>query len=143
MMQYTYTVKCFIVVQSLSRLDIQSTTPGTAAHQAPLFFTISQSLLKVTSIESVILSNHLILCCPPFAFSLSEHQGLFSNELTLCIRWPKYCSFSFGNSPSIEYLGISFRINWFDLVVQGTLLSLLQHHNSNASILWCLAFFMD
>ena len=104
-------------------------------------FTISRSLLKFTSIESVMLSNHLSLpLSSPFAFNLSQHQGLF--QWPLCIKWPKYWSSSI--SPSNEYSGlISFRINWFDLLAaQGTLKSLLQHHSSKASILQCLAFFM-
>ena len=116
-----------------------------AAHQASLSFTVSQSLLKLMSTESVMVmpSNHLILC-HPLLLCLSQHQSLFqSSELALCIRWPKYWSFSFSISPSNEYSGlISSRIDWFDfLVVQGTL-SLLQDHSSKASILQHLAFFM-
>ena len=120
-------------------------TPWTAAHQASLFITNSWSLLKLMSIELVMSSNHLILCCPrlllPSIFSSSIR--VFSNESVLCIRWPKYWSFSFSISPSNEYSElISFRIGWFDhLAVQGTLKSLLQHHSSKASILWCSAFF--
>ena len=118
--------------------------PCTAAHQASLSFTISQSLLKFMSIELLILSNHLILYCPLCLLSsIFPTIRVFSNELAICIRWPKYWSFSFSISPSYEYSGlISFRINWFDLTVQGTLKSLLQHHNSKASILWHSAFFM-
>ena len=103
----------------------------------------SQSLLKLMSIESVMLSNHLILCHPllllPSIFN--DSIRVFCNELAVCIRWPKYYSFSI--SLSKEYSGlISFRIDWFDLfAVQGTLKSLLQHHSSKASILWCSAFF--
>ena len=96
-------------------------------------------------IESVMPSNHLILCSPLLLLpSVFTSIRVFSNESGLCIRWPKYWSFSFSNSPSIEYLGmISFRINWFDLLtVEGTLKSLLQHHSSKASILQCSAFFM-
>ena len=96
------------------------------------------------SIESVIPSNHLILCCPLFLLpSIFPSIRVFSNELALRIRWPKYWSFSFSISPSNEYSGlISFRMDWLDfLAVQGTLKSLLQHHSSKASILWCSAFF--
>ena len=116
-----------------------SATPWTAAHQASLSFTISWSLLKFMSIESVMLSNHLILCCP-FSFSLQSFPAprSFFSDSVLCIRWPKYWNFSFSISPSNEYSGLfSFRIDWFDvLVVQGTLKSLLQLHSSKASILW-------
>ena len=120
-------------------------TPWTAASQASLSFTISLSLLKLMSIESVMPSNHLILCrpllLPP---SIFPSIRVFSNESVLCIRWPKYWSFSFSISPSNEYSGlISFRIDWFDLLaVQGTLKSLLQYHSSKALILWRSAFFM-
>ena len=120
-----------------------SVNSWTAAHQAPLSHTISQSLLKVMSIESVISSNHLILCHPLLLIpSVFPSIPVFSNESVLWVRWPKYWSFSI--SPSNEYSGlISFRINWFDLLaVQGTLKSLLQHHYSKASILLCSAFFM-
>ena len=106
---------------------------------------ITLSLFKLMSIESVIPFNHLILCHPLLLLpSIFPRNRVFSNESGLCIRWPKYWSFSFSNSPSIEYLGmISFRINWFDLLtVEGTLKSLLQHHSSKASILQCSAFFM-
>ena len=119
-------------------------TPWTAAHQASLSFTISQSLLKLMSIESVIPSNHLILCHPLLLLpSIFPSIRVLSSELALCRRWPKYWSFSFRISPSNEYSGmISFRIDWFDLAAQGTLKSLLQHHSSKASILRCSAFFM-
>ena len=95
------------------------------------------------STESVMPSNHLILCCPLLLVCLSQHQG-FSNKLDLRIWWPKYWSFSIRISPSNEYSGlISFRMDWFDLLaVQGTLKSILQHHSSKASILWCSAFFI-
>ena len=119
-------------------------TLWTAAHQASLSFTISWSLLKLMSIESVTPSNHLILCRPLLLLpSIFPSIRVFSNESVLCIRWPKYWSFSFSISPSNEYLGLlSFRIYWFDLlVVQGTLKSLLQHHSSKASILWHSTFF--
>ena len=119
-------------------------TPWTAAHQASLSFTISQSLLKLMSIESVMPSKHFILCRPLFLLlpSILPIIRVFSNELALRIRWPKYWSFSM--SPSNEYSELtSFRINWFDLLaVQGTLKSLLQHHSLKASILQCSAFFM-
>ena len=98
-------------------------TPWTAAHQATLSFTISQSLLKFMSIELLMRSNHLILCCPLLLPSIFLSIRVFSNESALCIRWPKYWSFSFIISPSNGYSGlISFRINWFDLLAaQGTL----------------------
>ena len=114
-------------------------TPGFPAHHN------SRSLLKLTSIESVMPPDHLILCCPllllPSIFP--RMRGLF-NESFLHIRWPKYWSFSFSISPSSEYSGlISLRMDWLDLLaVQGTLKSLLQHHSSKASILWCSVFFI-
>ena len=131
-------------VQSLRHIQIFE-TPWSAAHQASLPITNSQSLLKLMSIESVMPSNHLILCrpllLPP---SIFPSIRVFSNESVLCIRWPKYRSFSFSISPSSEYSGLtSFKIDWFDLLaVQGTLESLLQHHNSKVSILQCSAFFI-
>ena len=134
----------FSSVQSLSHVQLFA-TPWNAAHQAYLSITNSQSLLKLMSIESVMPSNHLIFCCPlllpPSIFSSIR---VFSNESVLCIRWPKYWSFSFSISLSNEYSGlISFSIDWFDfLAVQGTLKSLLQHHSSKASILSCSAFFI-
>ena len=118
-------------------------TPWTEAHQASLSFTISWSLLKLMSIEKVMLSNHFILCCPLLLMpSIFPSIRVFSSESALHIRWPKYWSFSI--SPSNEYSGsISFRIEWFDLLaVQGTLKSLLQHHSLKASILQCSAFCM-
>ena len=118
-------------------------TLWTAARQASLSFIISWRVLKPMSIELVMPSNHLILCCPLLPPSVFVSIRVFSNESVLHIRWPKYWSFSFSISPSNEYSGlISFRIDWCDLAVQGTLKSLLQHHSSKASILWCLAFFM-
>ena len=117
--------------------------PWTAACQASLSVTKSQSLLRLTCIQLVMPSNHLILSSPSLpAFSLSQHQGLCSSESVLCIRWPKYWSFSFSIRPFSEYSGlISFRIDWFDLlVVQRTLKRLLQHHSSKASILQCSIF---
>ena len=119
--------------------------PWTSAHQASLSITNSWSLLKLLSIKSVMPSNHLILCCPLLLLpSIFPNIWVFSSESALHIRWPKYWSFSFSISPSNEYLTlISFRIDWFDLlVVQGTLKSLLQHHSSKSSILQCSAFFM-
>ena len=116
-----------IVVQSLSRVRLFATS-WTAAHQASRSFTISWSLLKLMSIESVMPSNHLILCCPLLLLpSIFPSNRVFSHESALCIKWPKYWSFSFSISPSNEYSGlISFRIDWFDLLaVQGTLKSLL------------------
>ena len=110
--------------------------------QASLCITNSQSLLKLISIELVMPPNHLILCCPLLLPSNFSSIRIFSNESVLCIRWPKYWSFSFIISPSNEYSGlISLRMDWFDLLaVQGTLKSLVQHHSSKASILWCSAF---
>ena len=120
-------------------------TPWTAACQASLSITNSQSLLKLVCIKSVMPSNHLILCCPLlFLPSIFPSIMVFCNESVLHIRWPKNWSFSFSISPSNEYSGlISFRIDWLDLLaVQGTLKSLLQPHSSKASILWFLACFM-
>ena len=119
-------------------------TPWTAAHHASLSFTISRSLLKLMSIESVMPSNHLLLCRPLLLPSVFPSIRVFSNELTLLLRWPKYWNFSFSISPSNEYSGlISLSIVWLDLLeVQGTLKSLLQHHSSKASILWLSAFFI-
>ena len=119
--------------------------PMTAAHQASLSITKSWSLPKPTSIESVMPSNHLILCRPLLLLpSIFPSIRVFSNELVLCIRWPKYWSFSFTISPSNEHPGlISLRMDWLDLLaVQGTLKSLLQHHSSKASILRHSAFFI-
>ena len=120
-------------------------TSWTASHQAFSSFTTSRSLPKLRSIESVIPSNHLILCCPLLLLpSIFPNIRVFSNESALHIRWPKYWSFSFSISPSNEYSGlISLRIDWFDLLaVQGTLKSLFQHHSPKASILWHSAFFI-
>ena len=120
-----------------------SGTPWTAVYQASLSITNSWSLLKLTSINSVMPSNHLIFCHPLLP-SIFPSIRVFSNESVLCIRWPKYWRFSFNISPSNEYSGlISFRINWLDLLaVQETLKSLLQHHSSEASILRHPAFFI-
>ena len=117
-------------------------TPGTAVHQGSLSFSISQNLLKLMSIESVMPSNYLILCHPLLLLpSVFPRIRVFSSESALCIRWPKYWSPSFSISPSNEYSGlISFRIDWFDLLaVQRTPKNLLQHHTSKASILWALS----
>ena len=121
-----------------------SATPWIAAHRASLSITNSRSSLKLTSIELVMPSSHLILCRPLLLLpTIPPSIRVFSNESALRIRWPKYWSFSFSISPSNEYPGlISFRMDWLDLLeVQGTLKSLLQHHSSKASILWCSAFF--
>ena len=120
-------------------------TPWTAARQTSLSFTISRSLFKLMSTESVMPSNHLILCCPLLLPpSIFPSIRVFSNELVLCIMWLYYWSFSFNISPFNEYSGlISFRVDWLDLLaVQGTLKSLLQHHSSKTSVFQCSAFFM-
>ena len=138
--QFIYT-NMYVSVQSLSRVWL-FLMPWTAAHQAPLSSAIFWSLLKFMSIELVMLSNHLILCHPLlFLSSIFPSIRIFPNE-HLCIRWPKYWSFSFNISPSDEYSGlVSFRIDWFDCpAVQGTFKSLLQSHNSKVWILWPLAF---
>ena len=125
-----------VVVRLLSCVWLFA-TPWTAPCQSTLSFTISWSLLKLMSIEWVMLPNHLILCCPLLLLpSISSSIRVFPNESALQIRWPKYWSFSFSISPSNEYSTlISFRIDWFDLlVIQGTLKGLLQHHNSKASM---------
>ena len=130
-------------VQSLSHVQF-FVTPWTAARQASLSITNTRSLLRLISIASVMPSNHLILCHPLLLLpSTLPSIRVFSNESVLCIQWPKYWSFSFSISPSKEYSGlISFRMDWFDLIiVQGTLKSLLQHHSSKASILQRSAFF--
>ena len=115
-----------------------------AAHQASLSITNSLSLLKLMSIELVMPSNHLILCRPLLLLSNFPSIRVFSNDSALHITWPKYWSFSFSISPSTEHPGlISFRMEWLDLLaVQGTLKSLLQHHSSKASVLWCSVFFI-
>ena len=124
-------------VQSLSPVQL-FVTPRTAAHQASLSFTISQSLVKLMSIESVMSSNHLILCCPLlFLPSIFPSIRVFSSDSALHIRWLKYWNFSFSISPPNKYSGlISFRRDWLNLLAdQGTLKSLLQHHSSKASVL--------
>ena len=127
----------FSSVQSLSRVRLFETT-WIVACQASLSITISQSLLKLMSIKSVMPSNHFILCRPLLLPPSIFPSIIFPNESALHIRWPKYWSFSFSISPSTEYSGlISFRMDWLDLLaVQGTLKSLLQHQNSKALILW-------
>ena len=156
---YTYLVQCLVSkyfynksiksiwilldsVQSLSHVWL-FVIPWTAARQASLSIANSWRLLKLMFIESMMPSNHLILCCPLFLLpSLFPSIRVFSNESALRSRWPKYWSFSFNISSSNEYSGlISFRMDLLDLLaVQGTLKSLLQHHSSKASILWCSAF---
>ena len=137
-------IKYISSVQSLICVQLFE-TPWTAAHQASLSNTNSRSFLKLMSIESVMPSNHFILChpllLPP---SIFPSIGVFSNESVLHIRWPKYWSFSFSISPYNEYSGlISFRMDWlYLLAVQGTLKSLLQYHSSKASILQLSAFFI-
>ena len=129
-------------VQSLSRVRL-FVTQWNAAHQASLSIANFRSSLKLMSIESVMPFNHLILCCPLLLPSIFPTIRVFSNESVLCLRWPKYWSFSFSISPSNEYSGlISFRMDWLDLLAdQGALKSLLQHHRSKTSVLPCLAFF--
>ena len=119
-------------------------TPCTAARQASLSITNCQSLLKLMSIESVMPSNHFILCHPLLLLpSILPIIRVFSNESALRIRWPKYWSFIFNISPSNEHPGLIFGMDWLDLLaVQGTLKSLLQHHSSKVSILWCPAFYI-
>ena len=131
------------VVQLLSHVEFFATL-WTTACQASLSITNSRSLLKPMFIESVMPSNHVILCHPLLLPSIFAIIRIFSNESALCIRWPKNWSFSFSINPSNEYSGlISFRMDWFDLLaVQGTLKSLLQYHSSKASILRCSIFFI-
>ena len=132
----------FSSVQSLSRVQLLA-TPWITAHQASLSITNSRSLPKLMSIESVMLSSHLILCHPLLLLPpIPPSIRVFSNESALRMRWPKYWSFSFSISPSNEHPGLIFRMDWVDLLaVQGTLKSLLQHHSSKASILQHSAFF--
>ena len=142
--QVNLTLKIVVVVQSLSCVWLIGAS-WTVTHPSPMPSTISWSLITFMSIESVMLSSHLILCCPLFLLpSVLPRFRIFSNELTLWIRWPKYWSFSFSNSPADEYWGwVSFRIDWLDLLaVQGTLKSLFRHHCLKASILWHSVLFM-
>ena len=129
---------------SVHSIVSDSATPWTASCQASLSTTNSQSLPKLMSIQSAMPSNHLILCrLLLLPLSIFPSIRVFHNESVLCIRWPKYWSFSFSISPSNEYSGlISFRIDWLDLAVQETLRSFLQHHSLKASILRCSAFFI-
>ena len=131
------------LVQLLSHVRLFA-TPWTTQHQTSLSFIISLSLLKLMSIELVTPSNHLSLCHPFLLPSVFPSIRVFSNESVLCIRWPKYWSFSFNISPSSEHPGLnSFRMDWLDLLaVQEILKSLLQHHSSKVSIFQCSAFFM-
>ena len=140
MVSYLYQ---FSSVQLLSHVQ-PFTNPWTPACQASLSITSSQSLLKLMSIESVMPSNHLILCLPLLLPSIFPSIRVFSNESVLLIRWPKYWSFNFSISPSNEYSGlISFRMDWLDLLpVQRILKNLIQHHSSKASILWRSVFFI-
>ena len=133
----------FSSVQLLSRVRLFA-TQWIAAHQAFLSITNSRSSLRLMSIKSVMPSSHLILCRPLLLLpSIPPSIRVFSNESALCMRWPKYWSFSFSIIPSKEIPGLIFRMDWLDLLaVQGTLKSLLQHHSSKASILQCSAFFI-
>ena len=138
-------LKSVLIFSSVAQSCWLFVTPWTATRLASLSITNSRSLLKLMSIESVMPSNHLILCYPLLLLpSIFSSIGVFSNESVLPIRWPKYWSFSFSISPSDEYSRlISFRIDWFDLLAaQGTLKSLLQHHSTKASVLQCSAFFI-
>ena len=142
-MLWTYSVQ-FSSAQLLSRVWL-FLIPWIAACQASLSITNSQSLLKLMSIELVMPSSHLILCRPLLLLPpIPPSIRVFSNESTLCMRWPKYWNFSFSISPSSEHPAlISFRMDWLDpLVIRGTLKSLLQHHSSKASVFQCSAFFM-
>ena len=133
----------FSSVQLLSRVRL-FVTPWIAAHQASRSITNSRNSLRLMSIESVMPSSHLILCRPLLLLPpIPPSIRVFSNDFTVCMRWPKYWSFSFSISPSNEHAGLmSFRMDWLDLLaVQGTLKSLLQHHSSKTSILRCSAFF--
>ena len=126
-----FDIRCrLVVIQSLSHVQL-FVTPWTEACQPSLYITIPRSFLKLMSNEAVRSSNHLILCCPLLLPSVFPSIMVFSNESVLCLRWPKYWSFSFSINPSNEYSGlISFKMDWLDLfAVQGTLKSLLQHHS--------------
>ena len=138
-----YRLVQFSSLHLLSRVQLFA-TPWTAVLQASLSITNAWSSPKLMSIESVMPFSHLILCCSLFLLPpIPPSIRVFSNESALCVRWPKYWSFSFSIIPSKEHPGlISFRMDWLDLLaVQGTLKSLLQHHSSKALILWCSAFF--
>ena len=133
----------YVCFQSLSCVRLFA-TPWTAAHQTPLSFIILGSLRKLMYVESVMLLNYLIRCCPLLLLpSIFPSIRVFSSESALPVTWPKFWSFSFSISPFNEYSGlISFRVDWFDLAVHGTLKSLLQNHNSTVSFLQCSACFM-
>ena len=138
--------RCYVVIQLLGHVQLFA-PPWTVAHQASLSFTVFWSLLRLMSIELVMLSNHFLFCHPSVTFlllpSIFPSIRVFSKDLTLRLRWPKYWRFSFSISLSNDYSGlISFRIHWFDLAVQGTFRCLLQQPNSKASILWYSGFFM-
>ena len=138
-------LQTFCCCCSVTKLCPTLCGPWTAAHQSSLSFTISQSLLKLMSIEAVMPSSHPIFCHPLLLLpSIFFSIWIFSSELALCIRWPRYLSYSFSISLSNEYSGlISFRIDWFDLLaLLGTVRSLFHHHSSKASILWRSVFFM-
>ena len=140
---YHKCARSYLSAQFSRSVMSNSATPWTAAHQASLSFTTSWRVFRLTSIESVVPSNHLILCRPLLLLpSIFPSIRVFSSDSVLRIRWPEYWSFSFSISPSNEYSGlISFRIDWLDLLaVQGTLTSLLQHHSSKVSILWHLGY---
>ena len=141
---FTPYLRCFQISSVIQSCHSLFVTPWTAARQASLSITSFQSLLKLMSIESVMPSKHLILCCPLLLPSIFPSIRVFSNESVLLIRWPKYWSFSFSISPSNEHSGlISFRMDWLDLLsVPVTLKSLIQHHSSKASILWQSSFFI-
>ena len=143
---FQYVLGIISLVVQFSRSAVSdSVTPRMAARQASQSFTNSQGLLKFMSIDLVMPSNHLILCCPLLLLpSVFPRIKVFSSESVLHIRWPKYWSFIYSISPSNKYSGLtSFRMDWLDLLsVQGTLTSLLQHHSSKASVLRCSAFFM-
>ena len=137
--------QCVSLVQFSRSVRSASLRPHELQHARPLSITNSQSPPKIMFIESVMPFNHLILCCHPLLLSsIFPRIRVFSNESALRIRWLKYWSFSFNISPSNEYPGlICFRMDWLDLLaVQGPLKSLIQHHSSKASILWCSAFFI-
>ena len=136
-------VSVAVLVQQLNHVQLFA-TPWTAVYLTSLSFTISESLLKFMSMESVMLFKHLIFCCHLFLLlSIFPNIRVFSSDLTLHTRRPKYWSFNFSISPSNEYSGlISYRIDWSDLGVPGTLKGLLQHHSSKTSILRCSVFFM-
>ena len=142
---FTFTFFPLILFSSVTQLCPALRNPMDCSTPGSLSITNSWSLFKLMSIESTMPSNHLILCRPLLVLpSIFPSIRGFSSELVLCIRWPKYWSFSFNISPSIVYSGlISSRMDWLDLLaVQGTLKSLLQHHSSKTSVLQCLAFFM-